>query len=395
MTYAWGQYNDPDTLQGVEQYRRSGFTLWTPDDIIALGSTELKSIIRSCSDLIDGTYNGNYPQSAKNVDSLTESITKGETLVFMLSENEKILATASLVHRSNSMQGKLGFVELSKAAKHMERAKDIQVRYLSKYRLVWAAENLPQADFLYGSPRAAREGRDGTQGGKQAQGVWWGGRKHGTPLPLVVTNAGWNFRIGGIEPLTGFTAPLDTGSWTNAVPEVMVFTPSHDIATRLSTLIHEGTNGTVKPDVRVLADGLSEEPFFREARKPMPDIVSKYYVTDDAHHLPLRSSDSINAQLSDTISQKAIIESDIATTERGAHIMRWLLATGWTFTGWQPSEVVFGGICPMFARVNGNMAHELIEPMHYPQYFDDSGLSHTKRILDGMYRSMRSNALNP
>lgn len=395
MTNVWGQYNDPDTLQGIEQYRRSGLTLWTPDDIRALGFTELKSVARSCSDLIDGTYNGNYPQSARNVNSLTESITKGETLVFILSENGKTLATASLVHRSNSMQGKLSFVELSKAAKHMERAKDIQVRYLSKYRLIWAAENLPQTDFLYGSPRAARKGRDGTQGGKQAQGVWWGGRKHGMSLPLVVTNVGWNFRIGGIEPLTGFAAPLNTDSWTNTVPEVTVFTPSRDIATRLSTLIHEGTNGTVKPDVRVLVDGLSEEPFFREARKPMPDIVSKYYVTDDAHHLPRRSSDSVNAQLSDTISQKAIIESDIAATERGAHIMRWLLAAGWTFTGWQPSEVVFGGICPMFARVNGNMAHELIEPMHYPQYFDDGGLSHTKRILDGMYSSMRSNALNP
>jgi hypothetical protein len=394
MTYAWGQYNDPDTLQGIEQYRRSGLTLWTPDDIRALGFAELKSVARSCSDLIDGTYNGNYPQSAKNVDSLTESIAKGETLVFMLCEDEKILATASLVHRSNSMQGKLDFAELSKAAKHMERAKDIQVRYLSKYRLIWAAENLPQTDFLYGSPRAAREGRDGTQGGKQAQGVWWGGRKHGMPLPLVVTNVGWNFRIGGIEPLTGFAAPLNTDSWTDAVPEVTVFTPSHDIAARLSTLIREGTNDTVKPDVRVLVDGLSEEPFFREARRPMPDIVSKYYVTEGAQHLPLRSSDSINAQLSDTISQKVIIESDVATTERGAHIMRWLLAAGWTFTGWQPSEVIFGGICPMFARVNSDLVHELIEPMHYPQYFDDSGLSRTKRILDGMYSTMRSNALN-
>lgn len=69
MTNAWSQYNDPDTLQGIEQYRRSGLTLWTPDDIRALGLTELKSVARSCSDLINGTYNDNYPQSARNVDS--------------------------------------------------------------------------------------------------------------------------------------------------------------------------------------------------------------------------------------------------------------------------------------------------------------------------------------
>ena len=394
MTYAWGRYNDHDTLQGIEQYRSSGLTLWTPSDIQALEFSELQKMARSCSDLIDGTYNGNYPQSTKTADSFTESISKGETLIFILTENEKVIATASLVHRSNGMRGKLGFVELSKAAKHMEHAKDIQVRYLSKYRLIWAAENLSQVDFLYGSPRVALEGRDGTQGGKQAQSVWWGGRRHGTPLPLVATNVGWNFRIGGIEPLTGFTAPLDTTSWASAVREIPVFAPNDDVATRLSTLISEGTDDVVNPAIQVLTDSLSEEPFFREARKPSPDIVSKYYVTEEARHLPLRSSDDINTQLPDTISQKVIIESDIATTRRGAHVMRWLLATGWTFTGWQPSEVLFGGICPMFARVNSNLVHELIKPMHYPQYFDDGGLSYTKRILDGMYGAMRSNALH-
>ena len=392
MTHRWGRYTDHDTLQGVEQYRRSGLTLWTPTDVNVLEFSELQKIARSCSDLIDGTYKGNYPQSTKTADSFTESIVRGETLVFALTKHEKVVATASLVHRPNSVRGKLSFVELSKTAKHAEYAKDIQARYLSKYRMIWAAENLPQVDFLYGSPRAALEGRDGIPGGKQAQSVWWGGHRHDTPLPLIVTNVGWNFRVGGIEPLTGFTSPLDTKGWSDAVCEIPVFVSSENVASDLRALIREGSQSVVAPTIQVLDDNLTEEPFFREARKPSPDIVSKYYVTKDAYHLPLRSSTDINTQLSSTVSQKVIIESDVATTERGAHVMRWLLATGWTFTGWQPSEVLFGGICPVLARVNGDLVHELIEPVHYPQYFDEGGLVRTKQILDGMYNAMRSNA---
>lgn len=393
MTHAWGQYDDPDTAQGIEFYQRSGLRLWTPDQVATLSLAEMTDVAQACGNLIDGTYNGNYPQSVKNVELLIESIAVGETLVFMLSKDERAVATASLIRRSNNMGGRLGFVELSKTAKHREYAKDIQVRYLSKYRLMWAADNLPDVDFLYGSPRAALKGSDGTQGGRRAQSVWWGGRKYGTPLPLVATNVGWNFRIGGIEPLTGFAVPLNVGSWVKAVRKLAIYVPNHELATNLNTLIHEGTDGVVKPNVQSLDDGLLEKPIFREARKPLPDVVSKYYVTDDANHLPLRSSDDINAQLPDTISQKVIIESDIATTARGAHIMRWLLGAGWTFTGWQPSEVIFGGICPMFARVNSKLLHELIEPMHFAQYFDAGGLHQTKRILDDMYSAMRLNAL--
>lgn len=393
MTFSWGRYDDPDTIQGIDQYRRTGLTVWTPDKIKALKGVKLREVARSCSDLIDGTYSGNYPESTKSINTLTASIAEGETLMFVLVKDERILATASLVRRSNNMRGRLGFVELSKAAKHTEYAKHIQVRYLSKYRLIWAAENLPHIDFLYGSPRVALEGRDGTQGGKQAQSVWWGNRKHGAPLPLVTTNVGWNFRIGGIEPLTGFTAPLNAKRWVGAVSEVPVLVPNDKMANQLRILITEGTDGVARPVIRAIADNLMEKPFFREARKPLTDIVSKYYVTEDASHLRVRTVSSVDEELFQTISQKIVIESDVATTPRGARIMRWLLASGWTFTGWQPSEVTFGGICLMFARVNGKLVHELIEPMHYPQYFDDGGLGRTKQILDGMYGEMRSRAL--
>jgi hypothetical protein len=395
VNQSWGRYDDPDTLQGLAQYEASGLTLRTPSDIQHLGSSDLRSVAYACSALLDSTYKGNYPQSTKDVDALAASMAKGDTLLFMLLDGEKTIAIASLVRRSNGMRGNLQFVELSKAAKLPgEEATAVQVRYLSKYRLMWAAENLPDVNFLYGSPRAAREGRDGAPGGKQAQSVWWGGRQHGAMLPLVTTNVGWNFRVGGIEPLTGFTAPTQASAWLNSASTARVFVPNDRVEYSLRTLLTEGTNGMLSPTFGTTSDAHEDEPVFREARPPSADIVAKYYVTDDASHLVARSAHEVNDQLPGTISQKVIVETDIAAMPHGARVMRWLLANGWTFVGWQPSEVVFGGICPMFARANPELMHELIEPMHHSQYFNNGGLRHTKEVLDAMYKEMRSKALS-
>lgn len=395
MNQPWGHYNDPDTLQGLAQYEALGLTLRTPSDIQRLGSSDLRSVAYACSALLDSTYKGNYPQSTKDVDALAASMTKGDTLLFMLLDGEKAIAIASLVRRSNGMQGNLQFVELSKAAKLPgEETANVRVRHLSKYRLMWAAENLPDVNFLYGSPRAAREGRDGAPGGKQAQSVWWGGRQHGVVLPLVATNVGWNFRVGGIEPLTGFTAPTQADAWLASASTMSVFVPNDMVEYSLRTLLAEGTNGVLSPMLDMTSDTREDEPVFREARPPSADIVAKYYVTDNASHLTAQSARSVDNQLSSTISQKVIVETDVATTPRGARIMRWLLANDWTFVGWQPSEVVFGGICPMFARVNPDLMHELIEPVHHSQYFDNGGLRHTKEVLDVMYKEMRNKALS-
>jgi hypothetical protein len=313
----------------------------------------------------------------------------------MLLDGEKTIAIASLVRRSNGMRGNLQFVELSKAAKLPgEEAAAVRVRHLSKYRLMWAAENLSDVSFLYSSPRAAREGRDGAPGGKQAQSVWWGGRQHGAVLPLVATNVGWNFRVGGIEPLTGFTAPTQAHTWLKSAGATRVFVPNDIVEYSLRTLLIEGTNGALSLLIGTTLDTREDEPVFREARPPSADIVAKYYLTDGASHLTARSAPEVDNQLTDTISQKAIVETDVAETPRGARVMRWLLANGWTFVGWQPSEVVFGGICPMFARVNPALTHELIEPMHYPQYFNNGGLGRTKEVLDAMYEEMRNKALS-
>ena len=394
MTHTWGQYNDSDTEQGLNQYESDGLLLRTPHDIQGMNMSDLRDVARECSALLDNTYKGNYPQSAKDVNVLATSMSNGETRMFALLSDGKIIAIASLVHRRNSMRGSLNFVELSKAAKlQSDVANTVSVRHLSKYRLPWAMSNLPEVDFLYGSPRAASEGKDGAPGGRQAQSVWWGGRRHGINLPLLATNVGWNFRVGGIEPLTGFVVPTNATKWAIAVDKLPVFVPNEAVKQAIYTLLVEGTDGFVTPQLVVTPDERHAVPFtLREARQPSADIVTKYYVTEQAEHLTERSMVEVDAHLYDTISQKVIIESDVATTSRGAQIMRSLLAQGWAFAGWQPSEVVYGGICPMLARVNPRQLGELIQPVHYTQYFDQGGLGHTRQVLDELYQTMYSNA---
>jgi hypothetical protein len=394
MTQSWEHFVDPDTQQGIAQYKKAGISLHTPSDLKHLSSNELRCFARRCSELLDSTYKGNYPQSAKDVEALAASMARGDTLMFLLQQGERVIATAGIMRRGNSLHGNLGFAELSKAAKLPHKdASSVSVRHLMKYRLLWAKDNLPDVDFLYCSPRAASEGKDGTPGGKQAQSIWWGGRRHGISLPLVTTNAGWNFRLGGIEPLTGFVVPANASKWANAVSNYTVYVPDEASRYVLRTLFAESTNGHVVPKVETaMFHARGGEFTFREARQPSVDIVTKYYITKHGEHLVERTVDEAASQLRATISQKAIIESDIATTTEGAQIMHELLHSGWTLTGWQPSEIVYGGICPVLARVNPLEAHELIEPMHYPQYFDESGYGRTRQVLDNVYQAMRNAA---
>lgn len=253
--------------------------------------------------------------------------------------------------------------------------------------------NLPEVDFLYGSPRAASEGKDGTPDGRQAQSVWWGGRRHGIKLPLLATNVGWNFRVGGIEPLTGFVVPTNAMKWADAVSKLPIYVSNETVKRAIFTLFVEGTDGFVTPQLVVSHDERHDVSFtFREARQPSADIVTKYYVTKQAEHLTERSMAEVDAHLYGAISQKVIIESNVATTPKGAQIMQCLLERGWALAGWQPSEVIYGGICPMLARVNPLQLDELIQPVHYHQYFDQGGLGRTRQVLDEMYRTMHDNA---
>lgn len=392
MNFNWSEYRDADTEDGLARYQKDRLTLNDPSTILRKSARALHETVTACSHLLDATYNGNYPSSTKEISELQASITSSNTHLFTLSLDGQIIATASIVNRSNGMNGQLKFVELSKAAKHPDmQSSRVSVRHLSKYRIPWAFENL-DVDFLYGSPRVAAVGKDGSPGGKQAQSVWWGGRRQGTNLPLATTNIGWNFRIGGIEPLTGFIIPTDALRWADAVRQLPVYLPDKSTLGLLHTLFYEGTNGAVAPQLLLSLQSGMCEPTFRQARPPSADIISKYYISELATHLHECTADEVDASLSDAIGQKTIIESDVASTSSGAQIMRYLIHVGWTFVGWQPSEVTYGGICPVFSRVNPHYVHELIEPKHHREYFDDSGLKLTRQALDGMYVKLRANA---
>lgn len=210
MSYEWGEWHDPDTDAGLRQYQEAGLLLRTPHDNLALSAEERYRLAEACGELLLNVYKGNYPHNDDSTQALAKSVAEEETRLFTLTTDEKLIAMGSLVHRANGMRGSIGMAELSKLAKRQGDAlsDSVSARYLSKFRLPWTFQNLPEVDFAYSSPRSAEFGADGAPGGKQAQSVWWGGRKRGIILPILASSVGWNFKVGGIEPLsTLFTEP--------------------------------------------------------------------------------------------------------------------------------------------------------------------------------------------
>lgn len=394
MNTHWGSWNDPDTEKGIQAYESAGLVLSTPADISSMSPVSRLNLSRSCAALLDEVYTGNYPSDNGDIAKLSSDIESGDTFMFTLSDaDESVVAMASLIKRKNTMNGPIGLIEMSKACKHPELG-GVAVRHLLKHGISWALQNIPEADFVYGSARTAADGIEGVPSGKGIQSIWWGGRAHGLNLPFISSSFGWSFKMDGIEPLDGLVFPVAVEQWAKQVRELPLYVSDEEDKALISTLFSEGAHNSVTPNIIVSREAhVSDSDLnFLQARPSMEDIISKYVVSDTAPHLIKRSVDEVNEELFATISQKTIIETDIASTPRGAAIMRQLKKEGWTFAGWQPSEVVIGGVCPVFARVNPNRIEELIPAQHHVEYFNN-GLQGTRTVIDSIYSSIQQSAI--
>ncbi|HEU4914241.1 MAG TPA: hypothetical protein VFT16_02435 [Candidatus Saccharimonadales bacterium] len=391
----WGCFDDPDTFEGVDRYPELGYELSMPDAVRNLGGAALHRLAQECGTLLQTVYKGTYPLSAKDADALHAGIIAGETNLFTLARDGELSGMAALVNQDNRLGGEITFTELGRA---VARPSDgyragVPMRPMLKYRLPWSQENLTGQDYLYSMTRSAAEGRGGSPSGRGIQSVWWGASKHGSQIPMVTTGASWAYKLHGIEPFTGFVSPVDPEQWVGAASQHTLFTPTEADRNAVSTLLTEGTRGRVKPHVVVDRQAPAAYDFaYNEMHGPSDAMAAKYVVTDRRTPLPARSEEEVAAHLGEAISQKLVIEADVASTPRGAAIMRKLHEQGWTLAGWWPSEIEYGAVCPEFARVNPKRIEELVEPAHHPSYFDHN-LPGTRRVLDNVYAKMLGAAI--
>jgi hypothetical protein len=395
MNTHWGSWNDPDTEKGIQAYESAGLVLSTPADISSMTPESRLDFSRSCAVLLDEVYTGNYPSDNSDIAKLSSDIESGDTFMFTLSDaDDSVVAMASLIKRRNTMNGPIGLIEMSKACKHPELG-GVAVRHLLKHGISWALQNIPDADFVYGSARAAADGIEGVPSGKGIQSIWWGGRAHGLDLPFISSSFGWSFKMDGIEPLDGLVFPVAVEQWAKQVQELPLYVSDEEEKALISTLFSEATDGSITPNIVVSRETHATDYDLRllQARPSMEDIISKYVVSDSAPHLVQRSVEEVNGELFATISQKTIIETDVASTPKGAAIMRQLKKQGWTFAGWQPSEVVSGGVCPVLARVNPDRINELVPAQHHVEYFQNR-LQSTRTIIDSIYSSIKQSAID-
>jgi hypothetical protein len=364
-----------------------GMAVAMPEDVVGLGPDEIRGVAEDCGQLLDVVYKGTYPLAVGHAEILAASVQRSEThLSTLRGKAGQLVGMAALVEQPNHSQGPVSMVELGRACRHPD-ATDVHARPFLTVRVPWAHDNLPHADFLTSATRAAGNGTTVLPSGKGVQGVWVGHRAHG-PTPLVVSGGSWRYRLGGVEPFLLFTMPTNPGAWARAVPEHPVFVPAEDDAALINTLITEGTDGKVRPDVRVVSAKPAEDEPFYQVDKPS-NVANAKYVTGRTlnGHSVRKSQKEVDNDLFAGIGQEVVVD---ASTPRGAAIMQKLHNNGWTLVGWQPSEVEYGGIWPIMARTNPQNAvkGELVMPGHHAGYFDGTGLPHTRVALDGVYKEL-------
>jgi hypothetical protein len=390
----WGPWNDPDTTRGMQALTAQGMQIAPPEAVAGLSDAELRQVADDCGALLEHVYKGTYPLAAGHADLLVDSVRQAEThLSTMRDDTGRLVGMAALVEQPNPTGGDIGFVELGRACKDPDAT--VSSRPLLKGRVPWAMDNLPHADYLVSSTRAAGSGNTVLPSGKGVQGVWIGGRSHGRS-PLLVTGGNWRYRlqkgegedrIGGIEPFMHFAIPTEPEQWAKAVAGQPVHVPTEADAHMIRTMITEGTDGRVVPDVRVTPPRASHrnEGGFQRVEGPSHVTTTKYVAgaaVDRSVALDIRS---VDRELYDSMGQEVAVD---ASTPRGASTVARLRERGWTLVGWQPSPTEYGGIWPLMARPDPHQLTELVMPGHHGGYFSASGLDKTRAILDQVYTDM-------
>jgi len=378
----WGPWHDPSMQEGLAGYEAVGLHLATPPEVQATDEDTLYKVAEDCGRILTEVYQGTYPLGTGDAEALTKSVKKGETDLFTLNLDDHLVAMAAIVHQPNRAGGDIRFSELGRACgMNLPDGSHVPLRTLLRHRVPWALANRPDVDFLYSFTRSAAEPYGKVPSGKGVQSVWWGGLKHGGSSPMITSNVGPNYRLGGIEPFNGFVMPTDPEAWAVAAESNPIFVESAMDKHTVDTLIQEGTRGRVRPEtITSPAGGPPLELGFTEILPPSDNVANSFIVSTvvGGNH----DMGNVNAQLSDSISQRVVVEADITRTTENARVMRRLREAGFTLTGWEPSGVDYGSRALVFSRLNPLRVSEVIASGQRPEYFDDAGLPQTRIVID-------------
>jgi hypothetical protein len=380
----WRPWFDPNAVATLKAYEDTGYVVLTPDAIRAMPADDRQHVLHDCLAVLGEVFDGKYPLTVKYAAQLDRGVVEGRSHPFAVCQESAtgpVVGTLALVQKSNYTNGPLQRVEMGRVGK---LAGAPSLARLIRYRPAWAQAHLPDADFLLSSMRSSLQGDGKIPSGQHILKIWLRPDRG----PVVPNHVGWLYRVGGLEPFMNVCIPTDPIGWGESVPDTPVFVPSEAEQQKLLTLLDEGTYGNVTPDVRVANPRQSDDFPLKQGSAPDNHVVTDYIVSANAPDLASVDLADTDAQLLEGISQRVFIETDVASTPKGASAVAKFLERGWTFVGWNESEQVMGGLCLVLARVNPSHLMHLNAAGHTPQLFDANGLAGTRRVFDEAYTDM-------
>lgn len=397
----WGAFYDPDTHEGMYAYQNSGMELLTPEDAQDLPPDKLLALAQECGSLLIRSYgkkaNGEprYPLDTKDAERLASQISSREVNVFALlaGATKELKSMAAIVHQTNPFGGP-SFAELGRAAE--ARGSNVSSRALLKARVPWAMERYGDTlDFLVSTTRSAAQWKD-VASGRGIQSVWWGSRLHGSQIPFVTTYTNYEYALGEPQPFTGLAIPINPEKWTAYARSRPTYVDRKQSAEMIQALIAEGTMGALEPNIRILNASASTEPTeekYTILQEPSAAAAGVYAITNkSADNLQTTTYENMQQNLGNTISQRVVIEADVSSSEEGGRVLKGLLQDGWTLAGWQPSQITYGAICPVVARLNPHAAEEAVPWEYHRRYFDEAGMPQTRVYLEQALSEMTEQA---
>lgn len=332
-------------------YAALGYELLLPDEVLRLSREDLAKVAAGVTEVLDEVYLRKRDLSEGRARELAGDVASDRVLLFVLFDSDRmVVATIAFTRFQQIIPGsRVSSFEVGRAAKR-PGARPRLATGMIRASFMWAAENLQEIDYLVGHARVAR-----AETGRPYNGGILG---HLLDYRLIPTHAVYSNYVGQTvaEPFIWMCAPVNRKLWREGVQRRAIYLPDDTVSRMFGAMLDESlgapivyaepkndlTPGTRLEIWEVNGPSSADESLYVLTAHPMPSRKPLAQVP----RITLTSGALVSAGLSDRI----IVEDDIASQASFPHALTLLRRQGFDLAGWAPSSHRLGRIALVLTR---------------------------------------------
>ena len=317
-----------------------------------MNSAELRSIASGISEILDQVYRRDPALSDERTQKMIDSVATGDLLLFVLVDGDvQVVVTTSFTKLPSAFpDSPTTSFEAGRTVKAPKAPKNL-AGDLILISYLWFLANLSTCDYIIANTRAGQM----TDGRPYNGGVLRRALSYKSAVPANITYS-HSVARSAVEPFVSVFGAIDAVSWGRQVKQQRILLPAGLGMQLFESMLVETTGASITHTTPQITEPASAGVTVYEVIEPSAHNESAYFIT--SAHIPgwktveqiPHSSDSEGSHVSTGLSDKAIIENDVLSSQDIGPLLGSLSRQGFHLAGWTPSERQYGNIALVLSR---------------------------------------------